>query len=177
VKLAVSTDRPTRGPVGNQARLAALFDEHYDAVHRYCLARSGSKSLAEDISGETFAEAARWYAQESVDPVSIGWLVTVARRRLLDHWRSEGRRRRRMQRFRIGAELERLNDDVPETDDDVFEALRSLPTRQRAALTLRYLDDNSVSEVAEALECTYQAAESLLARARRSFVKAWEGMR
>ncbi|MEM8745746.1 MAG: sigma factor-like helix-turn-helix DNA-binding protein, partial [Actinomycetota bacterium] len=51
-------------------------------------------------------------------------------------------------------------------------ALASLPERQRAAVVLRYVEEYSVSEVAEALDVGYEAAESLLARGRRGFVEA-----
>ena len=40
--------------------------------------------------------------------------------------------------------------------------------------SVRYLDGWSVTEIAEELELTYRAAESGLARARRSFLAAWE---
>ncbi|NNC79527.1 MAG: RNA polymerase sigma factor [Acidimicrobiales bacterium] len=175
MKLIVRSEGPPHAVDQRREQLAKLFDQHYDAVYRYALARSGSEVLADEISGETFAEAARWYAQESPEPVSIGWLLTVARRRLVDHWRTTDRNRRRVEKYAISAELGRPEID-PESDDTVFEALRSLSSRQRAALTLRYLDDYSVHEVAEALECSYQAAESLLARARRSFAEAWKGI-
>jgi len=59
-------------------------------------------------------------------------------------------------------------------DTRVLAALRSLPHRQRTALLLRYLDEVSVSEVAEAIDTSYAGAESVLARARRSFVTAYE---
>lgn len=178
MKQLLTVDVPAEGGrEANRERLAALFDQHHDAVYRFSLARSGSPALAEDICAETFTEAARLYASASVEPVSIGWLLTVARRRLVDHWRSESRRRRRMERFTAEAQSQMSYDLIPEPDDQVVGALNSLSARQRAALTLRYLDDFSVVEVADALDCSYQAAESLLARARRSFIGAWEMMR
>jgi DNA-directed RNA polymerase specialized sigma24 family protein len=39
---------------------------------------------------------------------------------------------------------------------------------------MRYLDDYSVSEVAEILGCSYASAESLLARGRRGLAIALE---
>ncbi|MDH4277060.1 MAG: ECF-type sigma factor [Acidimicrobiia bacterium] len=56
----------------------------------------------------------------------------------------------------------------------MHEALASLSGRQRALLTLCYLNGWSVTEMAGELELTYRAAESGLARARRSFLAAWE---
>ena len=55
----------------------------------------------------------------------------------------------------------------------VLAALESLPPRQRMALTLRYLDECSVSEIADAMDVGYTTAESLLGRARRSFARAY----
>ena len=57
-------------------------------------------------------------------------------------------------------------------DPRMIAALDSLSVRQRAVLMLRYVDDYSVSEVAEAMDLSYQATESLLARARRSLLAA-----
>lgn len=106
--------------------------------------------------------------------MSTGWLITVARRRLIDHWRRESRQDRRLQRL-LGTFEEAPPSGAAEDHLDVLEALRRLPERQRAALTLRYLDDLSVRDVALALECSYDAAESLLARARRDFAAAYGG--
>jgi RNA polymerase sigma-70 factor (ECF subfamily) len=62
-------------------------------------------------------------------------------------------------------------------DEHVRQALDALPERQRAAIVLRYVEEFSVTEVAEALEVGYQAAESLLARGRRGFVDAYQQAR
>jgi RNA polymerase sigma-70 factor (ECF subfamily) len=53
--------------------------------------------------------------------------------------------------------------------------MRSLPPDQQAVLSLRYLDDLSVPEVADVLGRSVHATESLLARARRAFRKSYEG--
>ncbi len=115
---------------------------------------------------------ARRFADGRNETVSVAWLLTVARRRLIDHWRAQERHRRRLQRV-IATSPPQVA-VLPETDGAVLAALRSLPDRQRLALTARYLDDLSVQEVADMLDTGYQAVESLLARARRSFAKAYE---
>jgi DNA-directed RNA polymerase specialized sigma24 family protein len=68
--------------------------------------------------------------------------------------------------------LEGMEDGIA-TSDLVLQVLDSLPSRQRRALMLRYLDEHSVAEVADTMEVSYQTAESLLARARRGFSTAW----
>jgi len=61
-------------------------------VYGFLLTRSGDVQLAEDLTTETFLSVARTAA---ANPSSMGRLgrsevVTIAKRRLIDHWRREG---------------------------------------------------------------------------------------
>ncbi len=160
-------------------RLADLFDREFDAVYRYCLARTGDVAAADDAASEAFLAASRAVANGKGDDVDRPWLFVVAKNRMVDQWRSNERQRNRisklMQLKRPEWSSASLGDFEPDTDlsEQVIAALTSLPQRHRAALTLRYLDECSVSEVAQHLELGYTATESLLARARRSFAAAW----
>jgi len=58
-----------------------------------------------------------------------------------------------------------------QTKHAVEMALRELPDRQRAALTLTALEGHSNKAAAELMEISIEALESLLARARRSLKK------
>lgn len=120
---------------------------------------------------EVYVAATRSITEGRNETVTESWLLTVARRRLIDQWR-----RRTVRRDTLDALRRERPDDGPDHLDpgDIERALASLAPNQRMALTLRYLDDMSVAEVAEALAITYSATESLLARARRSFETAWE---
>lgn len=152
--------------------LGELFEREGDRVFGFLLARCGSRAVAEDLTAETFLSAGRRFNDGKSYEVSAGWLITVARRRLIDHWRNLGAQRRRFER--LTAELDRRPPPDTELPTRVDEALASLSEQYRAALALRYLDDFSVSEVAEALGKSYKATESLLARARQAFSTAYE---
>lgn len=150
--------------------LRTLFRTEVGNIHGFVLARTGSYAMAEDVTGEVFAEAARRFQQGRGGEVTGAWLTTVARRRLIDGYRRQRSRRRRWELLT----RERPAESEPDLDDSrILVALSSLPDRQRAALTLRYMDEFSVAEVADALELTYSATESLLARARRSFATSY----
>ena len=152
--------------------LTALFRAEAPTIFGYLLLRCGSRAVAEDLAGDTFLAASRLFSAGRGNEVSPAWLQTVAHRRLVDHWRASSARTRRTNRL----VADRRDDVVPPYDPDrrVDRALASLPERQRAVLVLRYLDDHSVSEVAEILSLTYKAAESLLSRARASFSAVYE---
>ena len=158
------------------AHLRELFATESDRIHGFLLLRTGSFAVAEDLTGDVFAAAARHCAEGRWREVTGAWLQTVAKRRLVDHWRRSTTRRRLTDRL-VQRDQPLVHDDLHLDDAEeerVRTALGSLPDRQRAALCLRYLDEFSVSEVAEALDLGYQAAESLLARGRRSFIAAYE---
>lgn len=165
-----------------RATLKSLFDAEFDAVFQFALARSGDRAVADDVAAETFLDATNALVNGSEKAIGRGWLFVVARRRLIDHWRKTERENNRFARLleldpqhrEIGRNDDHHNDG---STDSVIAALRSLPERQRAAIALRYLDEYSVTEIATAMEIEYRAAESLLARGRRSFINAWEEQR
>jgi len=147
-------------------------------VYGYLLARSGDPATAEDLTSATFEAAVSAVRRATVTDLSTGWLIVVARRRLIDHWRREERDARRLEVFAC-----REIDAAADERDDAIEpsigmlALARLGPHHRAALTLRYVDGLSVAEVARELARGHDATEALLQRARRAFRLAYEEVR
>lgn len=151
--------------------LEVIFSAEVRSIFGFLEHRSGNRAVAEDLTAQTFEAAIERFDAGRGEEVTPAWLRTVARRRLVDHWRSLGAQRRRHARLILEYRETAPPPDDPDSEVDI--ALASLPIRQRAVLLLRYVDDLSVSEVAETLELTYKATESLLVRARRSFAQAY----
>jgi RNA polymerase sigma-70 factor, ECF subfamily len=150
--------------------LLALYDEALPQVYGYLLSRCGQRALAEDLTAETFLAAVDTVRKDQ--PVSIAWLVGVARHKLVDHWRRQGREER-------GLTLVATQDETDPWDcvlDAVVarEVLDRLGPHHRLALTLRYLDGLPVPEVARLLDRTLHATEALLVRARAAFRRAYD---
>ena len=65
--------------------------EQYDAllaeVYGFALARCGDRALAEDVTQDAFAAAITAYQAGRTDAFRAPFLVTVARNKLVDHWR------------------------------------------------------------------------------------------
>jgi RNA polymerase sigma-70 factor (ECF subfamily) len=154
--------------------VVAIYPTALPRVYGYLLPRCGDASLAEDLTAETFLAAVTATRQGSLPEVNVGWLVAVARNKLVDHWR----RLEREQRSLVAAEA-----DVQESDDpwdewfdaeSVYAALAHLSVPQRAALTLRYLDGLPVAKVAEHIGRSLHATETLLARSRGALRRQYE---
>jgi RNA polymerase sigma-70 factor (ECF subfamily) len=153
--------------------LLSLYDRMLPEVYGYLLARCGSRAVAEDLTSDTFLAAVRAEA-EGNGPTTAGWLIGTARHKLVDHWRRREREERGLRLVEGGAATA---DDPWDARLDALRAqqvLEGLSTAHRAALTLRYLDDLPVPQVAALLQRTMHATEALLVRAREAFRRAYE---
>ena len=146
-----------------------MYDESLPVVYGYFVRRCSDRGTAEDLTSETFLAAMDAARRATPPPITVAWLIGVARHKLADHYR------RRHDRFTVPvADLpEPVNPadqwDV-ELDRIVAEGvLARLPEHHRTVLSLRYLDDRSVPECAEVIGRTVHATEALLVRARRAF--------
>jgi RNA polymerase sigma-70 factor (ECF subfamily) len=151
--------------------LLSLYDRALPEVYGYLLARCGQRALAEDLTAETFLAAVR-AENDGGAPTTVPWLIGTARHKLVDHWR---RREREERGLRL------VDEDTAEDPwDATIDALRAeqvldrLSATHRAALTLRYLDDLPVAQVAALLGRTPHATEALLVRARTAFRRQYE---
>lgn len=155
------------------AGILQLYDRALPQVYGYLLSRCGRPALAEDLTAETFLAAVDAVRRVDAPALSTAWLVGVARHKLVDHWRREARDDRRLQAL--------VDEALPPADPWevsldaalAHQTLNRLGPHHRAALTLRYLDDLTVPEVAALLERTVHATEALLVRARTAFRRAY----
>jgi RNA polymerase sigma-70 factor (ECF subfamily) len=155
------------------ADLLSLYDRGLPQVYGYLSARVDSRQLAEDLTAETFLAAVRTVGDDADAELSVGWLVTVARNKLVDHWRRQGREERGLRQV-AGLELGYVDPWDAEIDAvRARETLDLLGPHHRMVLTLRYLDDLPVPEVAVLIDRTVHATEALLVRARAAFRRAY----
>lgn len=160
---------PEPDPSGAPRTLLALYDQALPVVYGYFVRRCGDRGTAEDLTSDTFLAAMDAARRADPPPVTLPWLLGVARHKLADHYR------RRSDRFTVPT----AEPPEPNTENDSWDAeldrivaesvLARLSEPHRAALVLRYLDDRSVPECAEVLGRTVHATEALLVRARRAF--------
>jgi RNA polymerase sigma-70 factor, ECF subfamily len=154
---------PARQPAWS-ASFAATAEEHLDDVYGYLVYLTRDRSLAEDLTADTFEKALRlWRRFDPARASARTWLCQIARTTALDWFRSEDRRQKREHRAA-----------VPEHFDAVFAeglspsieaALAELSAGEREVIALRVLLDLDGEEAARVLGISPTAVSTRLSRA------------
>lgn len=150
--------------------LAELYDQYVDRIYAYIYHRVGQTEVAEDLTGQVFMRMLEAIGAGHPWRTSFtGWLYRIAHNLVIDFYR----RRQR-------ATFVELDDAAPihATDGDplraaelrlesqrVRKALQMLTEEQSQVITLRFLEEFSIAEVAEMMGKTEGAIKALQYRA------------
>jgi RNA polymerase sigma-70 factor (ECF subfamily) len=161
-------------PVDGRAPSNAFLDVYeraFDEVYSYVASRLSDRGAVEDVTQEVFVMGARHVARGG--DVDVAWLKTVARNKLVDHWRSRARQDRKLALAYSVALPPVVDEHAPVDAARVTQVLTELNPIYRAALVLRHVDGLSVPEVAAFLDRSVEATEQVLSRARAAFRGAY----
>jgi len=163
----------------SEAAFRSFYDRTLPRVFGYVLNRcGGDRSLAEDLTQQTFVDAVRQRHRFDGRADPLTWLIGIARHKLADHYRRLANEERRHLRLVLleadgGSEAGSwLRSDEREA---IVRALAMLPAMQRAVLVLHYADGLPVRDIARELGKSESSIESLLTRARLAFRAAYGG--
>jgi RNA polymerase sigma-70 factor (ECF subfamily) len=157
---------------GDTEAFGQLYDRYVDVVHRYAYARLGDRTLAEDVTSETFLRALRRIGTVSYRGRDVGaWFVTIARNLVLDHVKSGRNRYEVVSGDPMDADL---STEGPEpavlrrlSAEELLRCVRQLPPDQQECVVLRFLQGLSVAETAAVMRRNTGAVKALQHRALR----------
>lgn len=162
------------------AAFGEIFDRYYDRLFSYALHRTGSVAVAEDVVAETFLKAFNklWQFTWRGAPFSA-WLYRIAGNEVLMHFRRRDTATASLEAMlEVDASLEPkdpndLRDELIAAEEEYAKSrlaqkaiglLQQLPAHYAEALTLRYMEEKSVAEVAVILDKPEGTVKSLLSR-------------
>jgi RNA polymerase sigma-70 factor (sigma-E family) len=142
-------------------RLGELYARHAPGAVRLAYLLTGDHALAEDLVQEAFV---RLYGRfrDLRDPEAF---AAYLRATVVNLARSHFRRRRVERAYlqREGVPPGSSSEEVGRRQE-MWEALQSLPLRQRAAIVLRYYEDLTEAQTADVLRCPVGTVKSLVSR-------------
>ena len=122
---------------------------------------------------------AAWLGRDTFDPVKgslVGWLLGIARRKVIDRLRAAARETRVVETVRRLPEPARTGPD-PDTVVDrlvVADELARLPDDQRRMLELAFFDDLTHQQIAAVTGVPLGTVKSHIRRGMASLKRRWE---
>ena len=152
-----------------------LYRRHAGDVYRYAVAVLRNRDDAEDVTQTTFLNAYRAYQRGDRPDTPKNWLIAIAHNVCRQRFRQAQRRPQESPLFEDAAEAAVAEPDPEHTIEDVRRALSHLAFNQRTALVMRELEGRSYAEIAEIMDISVSAVETLIFRGRRALREQLEG--
>jgi len=153
------------------ARIALRY---MDSVYSLALGMTRDATEAEDLVQDTYLRACRFFDTFQRDTNFRAWLFTILRNIYINRYRRESRGPQMVDISGIQMSSEVTSDSTPENDifsrlldDDVTDAMNSLPTSFHTAVVLSDLEGLSYKEIAEELDIPIGTVMSRLYRGRK----------
>ncbi len=173
---------------GNHAAFGQLFDAHYTQILGYCVRRTGTIEIAEDITSEVFMKAWRSVGTYHVRGIPFrAWLYKIATNELRMYYRTGKYHTLSLdelseeQRY-VPVSTTDIHQEAMEAQDlldqqlqfhHALEKIQQLPVKYQEVLVLRYIEHKKLNEIAIITNRKVGTVKSLLSR---GMVKLRAGM-
>lgn len=148
----------------NRPSLDELYGAHSPAALRLAYLLTADRELAQDLVHDAFVRLFARY-RDLRDPDQFEAYL----RKTIVNLSKDQRRKKAIERAYIAREKRPEAVANPDgSDEDLRAALMKLPRRQRAAVALRYLEDLSEQQTAEAMDTSVAAVKALTQRGAAS---------
>lgn len=140
--------------------------------------RSHGLDHAEDLTGDVFVGVARGLRRFRGDEHDLRrWVFSIARRRLIDHFRRQRFRRMlllgdHLEKHEAVVNLDDIDLESAIIDEELVAALQQLTDEQREVVVLRFVGDLPINDVADIVGRTTGAVKALQSRALAQLAKS-----
>lgn len=152
-------------------KFSKIYDQHIDKIYRFIFLKVSSQEIAEDLTSETFLKGWRSFQNPRDIENPSAFLYKIARNLVIDHYRQKAQKSTvRVEDFNIIDAKSNLEENAILTSDlnVVMKAVGNLKDNYQTVIVWRYLDDLSISEMAEMLQKSEQATRVMIHRAMKN---------
>src|SRR5829696_7031091 len=143
-----------------------LYRRHLPEIYRYVLRDVGNRADAEEVTQNAFLDAYRALGRGHTPEKPRAWLFGIAKNATRRRYRTLSRRPREVELEHEVAESV-AEEERPQLEE-LQDAVRALPPTHQQALFLREIEGLSYVEIANRMDLSHAAVETILFRARRS---------
>jgi RNA polymerase sigma-70 factor (ECF subfamily) len=146
------------------ARFGDLYERYFDRVYAYIARRVGNRDAAQDLTADVFHRAlANIGKYESRGVPFDAWLFRIAANAISDKWKHAAKESGNPAAEEIDAGKSDM--DAAEHRAQLFQSVRKLPADQRRVIQMRFAEEKSIRDIAQALRKTEGAIKQLQFRA------------
>ena len=148
--------------------IGRLFAEHSQRLYAFVAYRTGDRSVAEEIVGDTFERVIRTRRRFDRSKGSeSSWIYAIAVNLVTDHQRRSGVERRALERAEDGRPAPRDGLAGVADRDELARALQRLEPEAREILALRFGADLRLKDIAKVTGCPLSTVHERLQRGLR----------
>lgn len=151
---------------GDTTAFDRLVRRHQDRIYRLVYKMLGGSHESDDIAQDIFLKAYKSIKNFRCQSSFSTWLTQIAVNQCINHLKS----RNRFLSFGLFSKRHSVEpQDVAERNEKrerVYQAVNSLPLKQKTVIILHYFENYSCEEVAEILKCSVGTVKSRLFYAR-----------
>lgn len=157
----------------NETAFGQLYEQHYSAILHYIYHRTLNKTIAEELTSNTFFNALNALPRYKHQAPFRAWLYRIALNELRLYFRKEQRRKIIEETFLCKEKLEQSSvfgvdvdkqEKQSEQFEQLFQEISKLPNRYQEVITFRYFENLSYIEISQILNKRIGTVKSLIHR-------------
>lgn len=161
---------------GHELAIEYWFKNYYQKLYKLAVQKLPSRSIAEEITQETFINCLRSITLFKGDSSLLTYMQSILRHEINDFYRKRYAKKFiqiiPLSEFLLDHEYK----DAHETAEMVKLVLKKMTNQSRELLIKKYVDEKKIKELAKEWGRTEKAIESELFRARKEFRLLWAGI-
>ncbi len=148
--------------------------EYKNRIFNYIYRNVSVREDAEDIFQSVFVSLYKSYNKVDENTMSA-YIYRIAHNRIVDYYKRSSKNKKKEQDIlhnsASGDEVMYTERTVADKNDKIREALKKLSERESQAINLQFYEKKSYKEIADIMDSTASAVDSLLIRAKRKLKK------
>lgn len=172
---------------GDAAAFDLLYARHKDRLYRFFVQSTGAEPVARELFQDVWMKLVQHRATYVASAAFTTWLYRIARNRLIDYYRQQGKREQDVdydeeeplaESSTVTVIASPLQPDelavLAERGELIQKALEALSNSQREAVVLKHIAGMSIDEVAD---ITGEQTETIKSRLRYAFTRLRQQLR
>ena len=156
-----------------------FYDKYYLGLRKFVKLRVDNEDDAEELVNDIMLAAINSLPSFNNNSHEFTWICGIAKHKIVDYYR---KKRIKTVLFSVSPVFEEIADKAlgPEEEslkkelkEEIRGVFKEMSEGYRKLLRLKYIDGQSVKQIASELHLTIKAVESRLIRAKKSFKQEW----